>query len=156
MSTILNPDPVTADRAGGGHAVHADAVLWRVAAGSHVAISTDHRSRASAVAVHGGFLEIDAQGDVATLEIALAGGMLRGTGALTSAGLVAFDVWTIHGSLVLDGRTTRVTLALRDHGVVHRRGTWRWLSGTGSAPRCGRTRRRAAGAPLVADLLFRA
>jgi hypothetical protein len=146
MHIVLTPQPDVADVVD----------LWRVAHGSHAAVSLDRRTAATAVRVLGGSFEIDPSGDTAVLELELGPGTLHGTARRSSSDLLDGAIWTVSGTLTLDTTSVPVVIGLRDHGITHRRGTWRWLSGTGGTPRCGRRRKRTVGAPIVLDLLLQA
>jgi hypothetical protein len=158
MHTVVNPGTVlTVDLAGDvlSPVTGAAAERWRVATGSHVAVSFDRRSVAAPVAVLGGSFAIAQDGDTAELDIELAGGHLRGTARRSDTDDVRdAGVWSVTGVLAMGTARLSVVVGLRDHGVTYRRGAWRWLSGTGGTPRCGRQRRRTAGSPLVLDLLL--
>lgn len=134
--------------------------VWRLSRGSHLAITSRADSDlAAAVPVLGGTLDLDPDDGVGTLHIEVgwpAGGCLEAVIFAGDADSRGFPVWTVSGTFTLDGTTSPVILELRDHGIVHRAGTWRWLSGTGTAARSGRRRRPDVGSSIVVDLLFTA
>jgi hypothetical protein len=134
--------------------------VWRLSRGSHIALARRTNSDlAAALPVLGGTLDLDPDDGVGTLHIEVggpAGGCLEAVIFTDGADSRGFPVWTVSGTFSLDGTTSPVVLELRDHGVVHRAGTWRWLSGTGTTARSGRRRRHEVDSSIVVDLLFTA
>lgn len=147
MNTVLAPSTSF-------HAERRD--VWRVAPGSHLAVAPDRHGMAVRAHVAAGTLAIDPVSGVGslTVEFAVGGhaGRLRGIAVRGTRDAHGRAVWTVRGSLDVAGRTTSVTLSLRDHGVTHSRCTWWWLSGTGEEQSCAR--RPRFGSRLVADLLL--
>ena len=115
-------------------------------------MALDRHRVAAPVPTTAGTLAIDPETGVGSLTIALADGALRGIATRGDRDVHGLALWNVRGSLDVAGRTTKIVLALRDHGVIRSRGTWWWLSGTGDEYPCGRRPRH--GSRIVADLLL--